>query len=82
MAETNIPALEDQNIHEIEFAPYMGSSYMQYAMDVLTDRALPNAYDGLKPVQRRILYTMHDLGLRANGSYKKSARTVGECLGK
>ncbi len=60
----------------------MRSAYLDYAMSVIVARALPDARDGLKPVQRRILYAMHDMGLRANTSYKKSARIVGEVLGK
>ena len=60
----------------------MRSSYMAYAMSVIVARALPDVRDGLKPVQRRILYAMHELGMRSNSSYKKSARLVGEVLGK
>lgn len=60
----------------------MASSYMDYAMSVIVSRALPDARDGLKPVQRRILYAMHELGMRPNSSFKKSARLVGEVLGK
>lgn len=60
----------------------MRSSYLDYAMSVIVSRALPDARDGLKPVQRRILYAMNDLGMRSNSSYKKSARLVGEVLGK
>ena len=60
----------------------MKSSYLEYAMSVIVSRALPDARDGLKPVQRRILYAMHELGMRPNSSHKKSARLVGEVLGK
>src|SRR5210317_1464938 len=60
----------------------MRDSYLSYAMSVIVSRALPDARDGLKPVQRRILYAMYDMGLRPNTSYKKSARVVGEVLGK
>lgn len=60
----------------------MRSSYMRYAMSVIVSRALPDVRDGLKPVQRRILYAMHDMGMRPNSSHKKSARLVGEVLGK
>ena len=60
----------------------MRSSYLDYAMSVIVSRALPDVRDGLKPVQRRILYAMHDQGMRPNSSYKKSARLVGEVLGK
>ncbi len=60
----------------------MRTSYMDYAMSVIVARALPDVRDGLKPVQRRILYAMQELGMRPNSSYKKSARLVGEVLGK
>ena len=60
----------------------MSSSYLDYAMSVIVSRALPDARDGLKPVQRRILYAMDDLGMRANQPHRKSARIVGEVLGK
>ena len=60
----------------------MQQSYLDYAMSVIVSRALPDARDGLKPVQRRILYAMYDMGLRPNYSHKKSARIVGEVLGK
>jgi DNA gyrase subunit A len=57
-------------------------AYFQYAVETITDRALPRVEDGLKPVQRRILYAMHDMGLRHDRPHKKSARVVGETLGK
>ena len=57
-------------------------AYLDYAMSVIVARALPDARDGLKPVQRRILYAMHDMGMRPDSPYKKSARIVGEVLGK
>ena len=60
----------------------MRSSYLDYAMSVIVSRALPDVRDGLKPVQRRILYALRDLGMRPNTPYKKSARLVGEVLGK
>lgn len=60
----------------------MQQSYLDYAMSVIVSRALPDARDGLKPVQRRILYAMYDMGLRPDSSFKKSARIVGEVLGK
>ncbi|MEN9244244.1 MAG: DNA gyrase subunit A [Gloeomargarita sp. DG02_3_bins_56] len=60
----------------------MSRSYLEYAMSVIVGRALPDARDGLKPVHRRILYAMHDLGLQPNAAYKKCARVVGEVLGK
>ncbi|MFZ1551135.1 MAG: DNA gyrase subunit A [Anaerolineae bacterium] len=60
----------------------MRSAYLDYAMSVIVARALPDARDGLKPVHRRILYAMHDMGMRPGTAYKKSARIVGEVLGK
>jgi len=60
----------------------MRTAYLDYAMSVIVSRALPDARDGLKPVQRRILYAMYDMGIRANSAHKKSARIVGEVLGK
>ncbi|MGC9348349.1 MAG: DNA gyrase subunit A, partial [Anaerolineae bacterium] len=60
----------------------MTNAYIGYARETITDRALPDVRDGLKPVQRRILYAMHDLGLTHNKPHKKSARIVGEVLGK
>ncbi|MGD0205743.1 MAG: DNA gyrase subunit A, partial [Dehalococcoidia bacterium] len=60
----------------------MRSSYLDYAMSVIVARALPDVRDGLKPVQRRILYAMSELSLRPGSSYKKSARIVGEVMGK
>ena len=69
-------------VRKIDIDTEMQQSYMDYAMSVIVSRALPDARDGLKPVQRRILYAMYDMGLRPNTSYKKSARIVGEVLGK
>ena len=60
----------------------MRSAYLDYAMSVIVARALPDARDGLKPVHRRILFAMHDMGIRSGSSFKKSARIVGEVLGK
>lgn len=60
----------------------MGDRYGRYAKYIIQDRALPNAKDGLKPVQRRILYAMNDLGLTYDRAFKKSARVVGEVIGK
>src|SRR5512141_1630959 len=58
------------------------TSFLDYAMSVIVMRALPDVRDGLKPVHRRILYAMHEAGMAANKPYKKSARIVGEVLGK
>ena len=70
------------NIQRVDINTQMRSAYLDYAMSVIVARALPDARDGLKPVHRRILFAMHDLGIRANSAYKKSARIVGEVLGK
>ncbi len=70
------------SIQSVDIDEQMRSAYIDYAMSVIVSRALPDARDGLKPVHRRILYAMHDLGIRANSSFKKSARIVGEVLGK
>ncbi len=70
------------NIRTIDIEQEMRGAYLDYAMSVIVARALPDARDGLKPVQRRILYAMHDMGLRPASPYKKSARIVGEVLGK
>ena len=69
-------------VRPISIDEEMRGSYLDYAMSVIVSRALPDARDGLKPVQRRILYAMHDMGLRPGTAYKKSARIVGEVLGK
>src|SRR5687767_680582 len=60
----------------------MRQAYLDYAMSVIVSRALPDVRDGLKPVQRRILYTMSELGLRPTTAYKKSAKIVGDAMGK
>ncbi len=69
-------------IRKINIDNEMQTAYLSYAMSVIVARALPDARDGLKPVQRRLLYAMHDMGLRPDSAYKKSARIVGEVLGK
>jgi DNA gyrase subunit A len=69
-------------VRPISIDEEMRGSYLDYAMSVIVARALPDARDGLKPVQRRILYAMHDMGVRPGTAYKKSARIVGEVLGK
>jgi DNA gyrase subunit A len=69
-------------IRKIDIDHEMQQAYLDYAMSVIVARALPDARDGLKPVQRRILYAMYDMGIRADTPYKKSARIVGEVLGK
>ena len=69
-------------VKQIELDQEMRTSYIDYAMSVIVSRALPDARDGFKPVHRRILYAMMDMGMRSNTAYKKSARIVGEVLGK
>ena len=69
-------------VRKVDIDFEMQQSYLDYAMSVIVARALPDARDGMKPVQRRILYAMYDMGLRPNSAYKKSARIVGEVLGK
>ncbi len=69
-------------VRKVNIDEEMQQSYLDYAMSVIVARALPDARDGLKPVQRRILYAMYDMGLNPQSSYKKSARIVGEVLGK
>lgn len=70
------------SIQPVDIGEQMRSAYLDYAMSVIVARALPDARDGLKPVHRRILYAMLDMGIRSTSSYKKSARIVGEVLGK
>ncbi|MEI8306054.1 MAG: DNA gyrase subunit A [Chloroflexales bacterium] len=69
-------------VRPVSITTEMRTAYLSYAMSVIVSRALPDARDGLKPVQRRILYGMWDMGFRANTAYKKSARIVGDVLGK
>ncbi len=73
---------DGSSIQQIDINDEMRSAYLDYAMSVIVARALPDSRDGLKPVHRRILFAMHDMGMRSNVSYKKSARIVGEVLGK
>ncbi len=73
---------ENQDIIEINIEDSIKSSYLDYSMSVIIGRALPDAKDGLKPVHRRILYAMHDLNMSARAPYKKSARIVGDVIGK
>jgi len=74
--------MELGTVRRIDIDEEMKGSYLDYAMSVIVARALPDASDGLKPVHRRILYAMHDMGMRHDRPYKKSARIVGEVLGK
>ena len=72
----------NEGSERIQLAAFTEKAYRDYAMYVILDRALPHIGDGLKPVQRRIIYAMSELGLKATAKYKKSARTVGDVLGK
>ncbi len=74
--------MEIGTVRQVDIDDQMRGAYLDYAMSVIVARAIPDASDGLKPVQRRILYAMHDMGIRANSSYRKSARIVGDVLGK
>ncbi|WP_417857017.1 DNA gyrase subunit A [Xanthomarina gelatinilytica] len=73
---------EGEKLIPINIEDEMKSAYIDYSMSVIVSRALPDVRDGLKPVHRRVLYGMHELGVRATGAHKKSARIVGEVLGK
>src|SRR5260370_4398528 len=72
----------EENIVDIDVAEEMRASYLEYAYSTIYQRALPDARDGLKPVQRRILYQMNEMGLRPDRSHVKSARVVGEVMGR
>lgn len=72
----------NSNVKEINISHEMRTSFLDYAMSVIVSRALPDVRDGLKPVHRRILYAMHDLGMHSDKPYKKSARIVGDVIGK
>ncbi len=82
MAEEDVVPVNTGNIESVDIDGQMRTAYLDYAMSVIVARALPDARDGLKPVHRRILFAMHELGMRSNTAYKKSARIVGEVLGK
>jgi topoisomerase-4 subunit A len=69
-------------VEHIPLKEFTEKAYLDYSMYVILDRALPHIGDGLKPVQRRIIYAMSELGLKATAKFKKSARTVGDVLGK
>ena len=74
--------MQDSQIIRTEYSEVMKKSYIDYAMSVIVARALPDARDGLKPVQRRTLYDMHELGIRYDKPYRKCARIVGDTMGK
>jgi DNA gyrase subunit A len=74
--------ISKETIIEKEISQEMEESYLSYAVMTIVERALPDVYDGMKPVQRRILFSMYDLGIKPEGNYKKSARIVGDVIGK
>ncbi len=74
--------VNEDGIEQIALRTYTQQAYLNYSMYVINDRALPNIGDGLKPVQRRIVYAMSELGLKATAKFKKSARTIGDVIGK
>jgi DNA gyrase subunit A len=83
----NSPDFEDNlnaigNLKDREIIPEMQDSFLSYAMSVIVDRALPDIRDGLKPVHRRILYSMSEQGLTHNAKFRKSASVVGDVLAK
>lgn len=78
---SDMPMLPEED-ESVSLRDYAEKAYLDYSMYVILDRALPNVGDGLKPVQRRIIYAMSELGLKATAKYKKSARTVGDVIGK
>ena len=78
----DIVTFNDQGLESRPLSDYAEQAYLDYSMYVILDRALPHIGDGLKPVQRRIVFAMSELGLKANAKYKKSARTVGDVIGK
>ena len=78
----DIVTFNDQGLESRPLSDYAEQAYLDYSMYVILDRALPHIGDGLKPVQRRIVFAMSELGLKANAKYKQSARTVGDVIGK
>ena len=82
MSERRGPEMDDSRIIKTEYSEEMQKSFIDYAMSVIIARALPDVRDGLKPVQRKTLYDMHELGIRYDRPYRKSARIVGDTMGK
>ena len=74
--------INEDGVEQIALKDYTQHAYLNYSMYVINDRALPNLCDGLKPVQRRIVYAMSELGLKSSAKFKKSARTIGDVIGK
>ena len=79
---TDMITLNEEGMEQVALRDFVEQSYLNYSMYVINDRALPHIGDGLKPVQRRIVYAMSELGLKASSKYKKSARTIGDVIGK
>jgi topoisomerase-4 subunit A len=79
---SDVVTFNEQGLESRPLSNYAEEAYLDYSMYVILDRALPHIGDGLKPVQRRIVYAMSELGLKASAKYKKSARTVGDVIGK
>tara|TARA_B110000503_G_scaffold104677_1_gene156159 strand:+ start:20235 stop:22487 length:2253 start_codon:yes stop_codon:yes gene_type:complete len=79
---TEIPQIDSKGTEQVSMKLYAEKAYLDYSMYVILDRALPHVGDGLKPVQRRIIYAMSELGLKSTAKFKKSARTVGDVIGK
>ncbi len=75
-------SVDSQNLVPINIEDEMKRSYLDYAMSVIVSRAIPDVCDGLKPVHRRILYSMHEAGYTSNKQHRKSARIVGDVIGK
>ena len=85
MAKDSVKSSEEKKgdtINPVDIVTEMKESYLAYAMSVITSRALPDVRDGLKPVHRRILFAMHEMGLTASARFRKSAAVVGDVLGK
>src|SRR3989344_3301029 len=81
--ETEKPEVENEKgVFDAEVSEEMRKAYLDYAMSVIVSRALPSVEDGMKPVQRRILYAMHQMGVKPGTQTKKSARIVGDVIGK
>ncbi|MEH6635497.1 MAG: DNA topoisomerase IV subunit A [Halioglobus sp.] len=79
---SDILEIDNHDIEQVSLKTYAEKAYLDYSMYVILDRALPHVGDGLKPVQRRIVYAMSELGLKSSAKFKKSARTVGDVIGK
>ena len=74
--------MQDKKILDVEYSDELSQSYIDYACSVIIGRAIPNLVSGLKPVHSRVLYAMHELGLKHDRPFKKSSRVCGETMGK